>query len=105
MTPHTITPAVGVEGRCKPKAAVKWRAAVIIEAFTTRPPQTNTIIIIAPTESTFVALDDLVPFHCSSIPSCITPLQRRRQWIGVIGSTRNGRRDTRCRSARHLAMV
>ncbi|GFV28740.1 uncharacterized protein TNCV_3986901 [Trichonephila clavipes] len=29
----------------------------------------------------------------------------KRRWVGVIGSTRNGRRDTRCPSARRLAMV
>ncbi|GFV69609.1 uncharacterized protein TNCV_4507241 [Trichonephila clavipes] len=31
--------------------------------------------------------------------------KRRRQWLSIIGSTRNGLHDTRCPSARHLAMV
>ncbi|GFW43138.1 uncharacterized protein TNCV_1475331 [Trichonephila clavipes] len=31
--------------------------------------------------------------------------KRRRRWVGVKGSTRNGRRDPKCPSARHLRMV
>ncbi|GFX20086.1 uncharacterized protein TNCV_1436461 [Trichonephila clavipes] len=31
--------------------------------------------------------------------------KQRRRWVGVKGSTRNGRRDTTCPSARHLRMV
>ncbi|GFX60797.1 uncharacterized protein TNCV_4977731 [Trichonephila clavipes] len=31
--------------------------------------------------------------------------KRRRRWVGVKGSTRNGRRDPRCPSAKHLCMV
>ncbi|GFX44492.1 uncharacterized protein TNCV_4713181 [Trichonephila clavipes] len=31
--------------------------------------------------------------------------KRRRRWVGVKGSTRNGRRDPKYPSARHLRMV
>ncbi|GFT27616.1 hypothetical protein TNCV_3569971 [Trichonephila clavipes] len=31
--------------------------------------------------------------------------KRRRRWVGVKGSTRNGRRDPKCTSARCLRMV
>ncbi|GFT91169.1 uncharacterized protein TNCV_4044101 [Trichonephila clavipes] len=31
--------------------------------------------------------------------------KRRRRWVGVKGSTRNGRRDFKCPSARRLRMV
>ncbi|GFV64918.1 hypothetical protein TNCV_197301 [Trichonephila clavipes] len=35
--------------------------------------------------------DNLVPFRCSPIPSCATPLQAKASLVGVISSTRNGR--------------
>ncbi|GFV36932.1 hypothetical protein TNCV_1940181 [Trichonephila clavipes] len=38
-------------------------------------PHTNTAVITAEIESGFVAKDDLIPFHCSLISSCVTPLQ------------------------------
>ncbi|GFX69211.1 uncharacterized protein TNCV_3563871 [Trichonephila clavipes] len=31
--------------------------------------------------------------------------KRRRRWVGVKGSTRNGRRDPKCPSAKRLRMV
>ncbi|GFW82049.1 uncharacterized protein TNCV_771781 [Trichonephila clavipes] len=31
--------------------------------------------------------------------------KRRCRWVGVKGSTRNGRRDSKCPSARHIRMV
>ncbi|GFX96991.1 uncharacterized protein TNCV_1997231 [Trichonephila clavipes] len=31
--------------------------------------------------------------------------KRRRRWVGVKGSTRNGRHDPKCPSARRLRMV
>ncbi|GFY19604.1 uncharacterized protein TNCV_4647761 [Trichonephila clavipes] len=76
-----------------------------IEAFTTGPPHTNTIVFTAEIESGFVAKDDLIPFHCSTVSSCAARLQRRRRWLGVKGSTRNGRRDPKCPSARCLRLV
>ncbi|GFX59138.1 hypothetical protein TNCV_936531 [Trichonephila clavipes] len=53
-------------------------------------------------ESGFVAKDDLVPFRCNSVSSCA---KWRHRWVGVKGSTRNGRRDPKCPSARRLRIV
>ncbi|GFY08208.1 hypothetical protein TNCV_1356201 [Trichonephila clavipes] len=49
-------------------------------------PHTNTIVLTTEIESEFLAKDNLVSFRCS-------PAKRRRRWVGVKGSTRNGRRD------------
>ncbi|GFS75854.1 separin [Trichonephila clavipes] len=38
-------------------------------------PQTNTIVIAAKIESGLIAEDDLVPFRCSPVSLCATPLQ------------------------------
>ncbi|GFU36844.1 hypothetical protein TNCV_3727081 [Trichonephila clavipes] len=58
MTPHNITPNEG--GRI----------------FTTGSPHTNnTIVITAEIVSVFIAKDDLVPFRCSPVTSCVAPLQ------------------------------
>ncbi|GFW56663.1 uncharacterized protein TNCV_1863731 [Trichonephila clavipes] len=45
--------------------------------------------------------------HSVAIQSCrvFHYSKRRRRWVGVIGSTRNGCRDNRCTSSRQLAMV
>ncbi|GFU87877.1 hypothetical protein TNCV_964331 [Trichonephila clavipes] len=78
MTPHIITPAVGVVCSCKAKA------------FTTGPPYPNTLVITAHIESNsskFVAEDDLVPFCCSLIPSCVAGLQTEASVEGSIGRT------------------
>ncbi|GFY05398.1 uncharacterized protein TNCV_960941 [Trichonephila clavipes] len=45
-----------------------------IEALTTGSPHTNTIVTTADIESGFVAKDDLVPFRCSPVSSCVAPL-------------------------------
>ncbi|GFX81559.1 histone acetyltransferase p300 [Trichonephila clavipes] len=69
-------------------------------------PHTNTIVIIAEIESIFVAKDDLVPFRCSPVSSCAGHhSKRRRRWVAVNGSTRNGRRDPKCPSARCIHMI
>ncbi|GFY31591.1 hypothetical protein TNCV_4694351 [Trichonephila clavipes] len=53
----------------------------------------------------FVAEGDLVPFHCSPISSCATPLQMESRWLGTIGSARNGRHNTKYFSARCFTVV
>ncbi|GFW75646.1 uncharacterized protein TNCV_4428291 [Trichonephila clavipes] len=63
MASHTITPAVGVMCRCKAKAVLR------------RSQHTNTIVITVGIESGFVAKDDLVPFRCNPVSSCVAPLQ------------------------------
>ncbi|GFT34061.1 hypothetical protein TNCV_4385041 [Trichonephila clavipes] len=84
-----------------------WDPKGRIEAFTTRSPHTNTIVITAEIESGFarVAKDDLVPCSCSPVSSCVAPFQTEALMEGVKGSTRNGRRDPKCPSSRRLCMV
>ncbi|GFU26504.1 uncharacterized protein TNCV_2463481 [Trichonephila clavipes] len=69
-----------------------------IEAFTTGSPHTNTIVITAEIESEFVALDDLV--HSAAVQFLLARHHSKRacRWVG----TRNGRRDPKCPSSRHL---
>ncbi|GFX30520.1 pro-neuregulin-2, membrane-bound isoform [Trichonephila clavipes] len=69
------------------------------------PPHPYTIVITAQIESRFVIEDNPVPFRCRLILSFATLLQMEASEGDVIDSTRNGHRDTRCSSARHLAMV
>ncbi|GFX20072.1 uncharacterized protein TNCV_1436321 [Trichonephila clavipes] len=38
-------------------------------------------------------------------PRARHPSKRRRRWVGVKGSTRNGRRDPKCPSTRRLRMI
>ncbi|GFV26759.1 uncharacterized protein TNCV_2098941 [Trichonephila clavipes] len=66
MSPHTITPAVGAMYCCKANAGLR--------RFTTGSPHTNTIVITAEIEYGFVGKDDLVPFRCSPVFSCVAPL-------------------------------
>ncbi|GFT50590.1 hypothetical protein TNCV_551801 [Trichonephila clavipes] len=53
----------------------------------------------------FVVEDELVQLRCSPIRHARHHSKRRHQWMGVIGTTLNGCRDTRCPSARRLEMV
>ncbi|GFU63236.1 uncharacterized protein TNCV_2656811 [Trichonephila clavipes] len=55
-----------------------------IEAFTTGSPHTNTIVITVEIESGFVAKDDLVPFRCSSVSSCVAPFQTEASRIAHV---------------------
>ncbi|GFV90545.1 hypothetical protein TNCV_2222611 [Trichonephila clavipes] len=63
------------------------------------PPYTITPAVIA------VCRCDLVLFHYSPVSSCMAPLQVEASMGGVKGSTRNGRYDPKCPSARCLRMV
>ncbi|GFS85108.1 uncharacterized protein TNCV_4222871 [Trichonephila clavipes] len=46
-------------------------------------------------------------FHSAAVqfPRVRLHSKRRRRWVGVKGSTRNGCRDPKCPSARRLRMV
>ncbi|GFX81241.1 hypothetical protein TNCV_1828781 [Trichonephila clavipes] len=79
MAPHTITQAVGAVCHCKAKNR--------IEAFTMRFSHTNTIVITAEIESGFFfdAKDDLVPFCCSPVSSCVALLQTEASMGGRQG--------------------
>ncbi|GFW71108.1 uncharacterized protein TNCV_91511 [Trichonephila clavipes] len=68
MALYTITPAVGAMCRCKAKAGLRGCDRV-------GSPHTNTIVITVEIEFGFVTKDNLVPFRCSSVSSCVAPLQ------------------------------
>ncbi|GFV69197.1 hypothetical protein TNCV_3518191 [Trichonephila clavipes] len=53
-------------------------------------PHTSTIDITDLIESRFVVKDNLVPFRCSRILSCVIPLQMETLGLGVICDTCNG---------------
>ncbi|GFV81947.1 uncharacterized protein TNCV_3151451 [Trichonephila clavipes] len=75
-----------------------------IESITTGS-HTRTIVITAEIESGFVTKDNLAPFHCSPVSSGVHHSKQSCRWVGVKGSTPNGRRDPKCPSARRLRMV
>ncbi|GFS47166.1 uncharacterized protein TNCV_2053371 [Trichonephila clavipes] len=57
-------------------------------------------------ESGFVAKDDLVPFRSIvQFPLAWHHSKRRRRWVDVKGSTRNGHHKPKCPSVRRLRMV
>ncbi|GFV35532.1 uncharacterized protein TNCV_3205631 [Trichonephila clavipes] len=90
MTPHTITSAVGVECCCKEKAGLRRS-----------PRGLHTRL------SSLLRLDSslkTVWFHSAAaqFPRARHHSTRMRRWVGVKGSTRNGRRDPKCPSARRL---
>ncbi|GFW66469.1 uncharacterized protein TNCV_3309881 [Trichonephila clavipes] len=76
-----------------------------IEALTTGSPHTYTIVIATEIEYLFVAKDGLVPFRCSSVFSCVAPLQTEASMGRCQGQHRNGHRVPKCSSARRLRMV
>ncbi|GFV08725.1 hypothetical protein TNCV_1851211 [Trichonephila clavipes] len=86
MTPYTTTPGVTAVCRCKAKAGLK------------RSPRSSHTrhdchhCLNCESDSSF-------KMTCCSIPSSVTPFKRRSWWVIVIGSTRNGSRETRCPSA------
>ncbi|GFU26390.1 uncharacterized protein TNCV_2507081 [Trichonephila clavipes] len=77
-----------------------------IEVITTGSLHENRIVIIAEIESGFASLK-IIWFHSIAVqfPRARHPYKRRRRWVGVKGSTRDGCRDPKCPSARSLRMV
>ncbi|GFW08566.1 uncharacterized protein TNCV_2775881 [Trichonephila clavipes] len=95
MAPHTITLAVGAVCRCKAKAGLRRSP---------RGLHTRTRL------SSLLRLDSLLKMTWSHSATLQFPharhlFKRRRRWVGVKGSTRNGRRDPKCPSARRVRMV
>ncbi|GFX81156.1 uncharacterized protein TNCV_1911481 [Trichonephila clavipes] len=88
MAPHTITSAVGAVCRCNENAGLRRSPSGVHK-------RTRSSSLLR------LNLDDLD--HCSPVSSCVA--QRRRRWMGVKGSTRNGCLDPKCPSARRLRMV
>ncbi|GFW46209.1 uncharacterized protein TNCV_4210881 [Trichonephila clavipes] len=97
MTPHTLTPVVGVVCFCKAKAGLKRSP----RSFYT---QTRLSLLLR------LNLDYLLKttwFHSTAVefPRARQFSKRRRRWVGIKGSTRNGHHDPKCPSARSIRMV
>ncbi|GFV35459.1 uncharacterized protein TNCV_3204911 [Trichonephila clavipes] len=97
MAPHTIPPAVGVVCHCKAKAKLRRSS---------RGLHTRTRL------SSLLRLNldsslKTIWFHSASaqFPRARHHSKWRRRWVGVKGSTHNGRHDPKCPSARCLRMV
>ncbi|GFW31368.1 uncharacterized protein TNCV_2664681 [Trichonephila clavipes] len=97
ISPHTLTSAVGAVSLCNAKAGLR------------RSPQelhTRTRL------SSLLRLNldsslKTASFHFAAVqfPRAQHHSKWRRQWVGVKGSTRNGHRDSKCPSARHIHIV
>ncbi|GFW60942.1 uncharacterized protein TNCV_4871531 [Trichonephila clavipes] len=98
MAPHTITPAVGAMCRCKAKAGLRRSPRGLHTR--TRLSSLLRLNLDSSIKTTW--------FHSAAVqfPRAPHHSKRRRQWVGVKGSsTRNGRRDPKCPSAKRLHMV
>ncbi|GFT75814.1 uncharacterized protein TNCV_851201 [Trichonephila clavipes] len=97
MTPHTLLPAVGAVCHCKAKAGLRrspWGLHT-----QTRLSSLLRLNLDSSLKMTW--------FHSFSVqfPRAHHHSKRRCRWVAVKGSTRNGRRDPKCPSARRLRMV
>ncbi|GFW69793.1 uncharacterized protein TNCV_1884371 [Trichonephila clavipes] len=97
MTPYTFTPAVGAVCRCKAKAGLRRSPPGL--HIRTRLSSLLRLKLNSLLKTTW--------FHSAVIkfPRAWHHSKRRHTWVGVKGSTRNGRRDPKCFSARRLRMV
>ncbi|GFW23943.1 uncharacterized protein TNCV_4949891 [Trichonephila clavipes] len=90
MTPHTITPAARAVCHCKAKAGSRRSTWGLYT-------QTRLSSLL---RSNLDLLLKTTWFHSAADHS-----KGRRRWVGVKGSTHNGRRDPKRPSARCLRMV
>ncbi|GFT27623.1 uncharacterized protein TNCV_3570041 [Trichonephila clavipes] len=97
MASHTITLAVRVMCRCKAKAGLRRSP----QGLYTRT-RLSLLLRLNLDSSLYTTW-----FHSAAIhfPSARHLSKRRRRWVGVKGSTRNGRLDPKYPSARRLRMV
>ncbi|GFU56324.1 uncharacterized protein TNCV_582581 [Trichonephila clavipes] len=97
MAPHTITPAVGELCRYKTKARLRRSPLGLHKR--TRLSSLLRLNLDSSLKTTW--------FHSAAVqfPRARHHSIRRRRWVGVNGSTRNGRRDQKCPSARRHRMV
>ncbi|GFX28213.1 uncharacterized protein TNCV_15521 [Trichonephila clavipes] len=97
MAPHTITPAVGMVCRCKVKAGLRRSPRGLHKQ--TRLSSLLRLNLDSSLKTTW--------FHSTAVqfPRAWHHSKWRRRWMSVKGSTRNGRRDPKCPSARCLRMV
>ncbi|GFV88406.1 uncharacterized protein TNCV_1242191 [Trichonephila clavipes] len=97
MAQHTIAPAVGAMCRCKAKAGLRRSP---------RGLHTRTRL------SSLLRLNlnsslKTIWFHSAAayFPRAQQHSKRMRGWVGIKGSTGNGRRDPTCPSARRLRII
>ncbi|GFV89185.1 uncharacterized protein TNCV_4913841 [Trichonephila clavipes] len=97
MTPHTITLAVGAVCNCKAKAGLRCSSRGLQRR--TRLSSLLRLKLDSSLKTTW--------FHSTAVqfPRARHHSKRRRRWVGVKGSSRNGHRDPKCLSARCLRMV
>ncbi|GFW19387.1 uncharacterized protein TNCV_1602811 [Trichonephila clavipes] len=97
MEPHTITLAVGVVCRCKAKAELRRSLRGLHTR--TRLSSLLRLNLDSSLKTTW--------FHSAAnqFPRPWHHSKRRRQWVGVKGTTRNERREPKCPSARRLRMI
>ncbi|GFV81823.1 uncharacterized protein TNCV_1057121 [Trichonephila clavipes] len=97
MTPHTITTAVRAACRCKAKAGLR-RSRLGLHTRTRLSSMLRLNLDSSP-KTTW--------FHSAAVqfPPTRYYYKWRHRWVDVKGSTRNGRRDPKCPSARRLLMV
>ncbi|PRD31920.1 UNVERIFIED_CONTAM: hypothetical protein NCL1_22034 [Trichonephila clavipes] len=97
MAPHTITPAEEAVCRCKAKAGLRRSPRGLHKR-----TRLSSLLRLNPDFSLKTTW-----FHSAAVqfPRARHHTKRRRRWVGVKGSTLNGRRDPKCPSARCLRMV
>ncbi|GFV70892.1 uncharacterized protein TNCV_3040871 [Trichonephila clavipes] len=97
MASHTITSAVGVVYRCKAKAGLRCSPRGLHTR--TRLSSLLRLNLDSSLKTTWL--------HSSAVqfPRAWHHSKRRRRWVGVQGCTRNGCRDSKYPSARHLRRV
>ncbi|GFT76027.1 uncharacterized protein TNCV_1255351 [Trichonephila clavipes] len=97
MAPHTLTPAVGEVCRCKANAGLRRSPRCL--HIRTRLSSLLRLKLDSSLKTTW--------FHSTAVQSSRAwhHSKRRRRWVDVKGSTRNGRCDPKCSSARRLRMV
>ncbi|GFU79386.1 uncharacterized protein TNCV_871571 [Trichonephila clavipes] len=97
MEPNTITPAKRAVCRCKAKAGLRHSP----RGLHTR--KRSSLLLRLNLDSS----QKTTWFHSTAVqfPLARYHFKWRRQWVGVKGSARNGRRDPKCHSARRLRMV
>ncbi|GFU07481.1 uncharacterized protein TNCV_2224771 [Trichonephila clavipes] len=97
MAPHTITPAVGAVCRCKTKTGLRRSPRGLHTR--TRLSSLLRLNLDSSLKTTWF------PSAAVHFPRARHHFKRRRRWVGVKGSTRNGPRDPKCPSARRLLLI
>ncbi|GFT03023.1 uncharacterized protein TNCV_1361121 [Trichonephila clavipes] len=77
MAPHTITPAEGAVCHCKAKAGLRRSQ----QGLHTRTRLSSLLRL----NLNSLFKDDLVPFRCSPVSSCVVPLQMEASMGGRQG--------------------